>query len=198
MTCLSLKHTSRLLLAALCLGVAPAAFASWAFMPLEKVVEQNAVIVVGKIEKIEVGKPTEGRVMDTAYITVSKILKNSLKDNPLAIGGKLPLVMPGKAGLRSSKDILYKLGQEGVWILEKRDGTYWATFPSDFQPLEKEKEIVAFIEGPRETIPTFEAWVKGGKKIPRDRLFVGGSPWFDESTGTRRSPEAVYQMLYGK
>ncbi len=46
--------------------------------------------------------------------------------------------------------------------------------------------------------PTFEEWVKGGKKIPAGRVFIGGSPWFNERTGQRRTPEEVYQMLYGK
>ena len=46
--------------------------------------------------------------------------------------------------------------------------------------------------------PTFEEWLKGGKKIPVDRVFTGGSPWFDESTGQTRSPEVVYDILYGR
>jgi hypothetical protein len=46
-------------------------------------------------------------------------------------------------------------------------------------------------------VPTFEEWVKGGRKIPEGLAFAGGSPWFDERTGKNRTPEAVYQMLYG-
>ncbi len=45
--------------------------------------------------------------------------------------------------------------------------------------------------------PTFEEWVKGGKKIPAGRVFIGGSPWFNERTGQRRSAKEVYKMLYG-
>ena len=45
---------------------------------------------------------------------------------------------------------------------------------------------------------TFEEWVKAGKKIPAGRVFIGGSPWFNERTGQRRSAEEVYKMLYGK
>ena len=45
--------------------------------------------------------------------------------------------------------------------------------------------------------PTFEEWVKAGKKIPAGRVFIGGSPWFNERTGNRRSAEEVYKMLYG-
>ena len=43
--------------------------------------------------------------------------------------------------------------------------------------------------------PSFEEWLKGGKEIPVDRIFTGGSPWFDESTGQTRSPEEVYDIL---
>ena len=46
--------------------------------------------------------------------------------------------------------------------------------------------------------PTFDEWVKAGKKIPAGRVFIGGSPWFNERTGQRRSAEEVYKMLYGK
>ena len=47
-------------------------------------------------------------------------------------------------------------------------------------------------------VPTFEEWVKAGKKIPAGRIFIGGSPWFNERTGQRRSAEEVYKKLYGK
>ncbi|SVC17725.1 uncharacterized protein METZ01_LOCUS270579, partial [marine metagenome] len=52
--------------------------------------------------------------------------------------------------------------------------------------------------GKQTGVPTFEEWVKGGKKIPAGRIFTGGSPWFNESTGKRRTPEEVYKMLYGR
>ncbi|MBT6450223.1 MAG: hypothetical protein HOK62_05850 [Verrucomicrobiales bacterium] len=51
--------------------------------------------------------------------------------------------------------------------------------------------------GKQTGVPTFEEWLKGGMKIPSDRVFIGGSPWFDESKGERRSPREVYKMLYG-
>ena len=46
--------------------------------------------------------------------------------------------------------------------------------------------------------PTFEEWVKGGMKIPAGRAFLGGTPWFDERKGERRTPREVYGMLFGK
>ena len=46
-------------------------------------------------------------------------------------------------------------------------------------------------------VPSFEQWVRDGKKIPEGRVFTGGSPWFNESTGTNRTPAQVYAILYG-
>jgi hypothetical protein len=40
--------------------------------------------------------------------------------------------------------------------------------------------------------------VKGGMKIPAGRAFLGGTPWFDERKGERRTPREVYGMLFGK
>ena len=45
--------------------------------------------------------------------------------------------------------------------------------------------------------PAFEEWVKAGKKIPKDMIFPGGSPWFNESTRKNRSAKEVYKMLFG-
>ena len=51
--------------------------------------------------------------------------------------------------------------------------------------------------GKQTGVPSFDEWVKGGMKIPRGRVFIGGTPWFDESKGERRTPRAVYQILFG-
>ena len=45
--------------------------------------------------------------------------------------------------------------------------------------------------------PTYEEWVKEGKKIPVEMVFVGGTPWFDETTGENRTSNAVYDMIFG-
>ena len=50
----------------------------------------------------------------------------------------------------------------------------------------------------KDKTPSFEEWVKGGKKIPGGLIFTGGSPWFNESTGKNRSPEQVYRMIFNK
>ena len=47
-------------------------------------------------------------------------------------------------------------------------------------------------------IPSFQEWVKDGKKIPEGLIFTGGSPWFNERTGKNRSPEEVYKIIFRK
>jgi hypothetical protein len=47
-------------------------------------------------------------------------------------------------------------------------------------------------------IPSYEKWLKDGKRIPSGMVFTGGSPWFNESTGQRRQPQEVYKMIYGR
>ena len=47
-------------------------------------------------------------------------------------------------------------------------------------------------------VPTYEEWLSGGQEIPTNLVFMGGTPWFDESTGLRRQPREVYEMIYGK
>jgi hypothetical protein len=51
---------------------------------------------------------------------------------------------------------------------------------------------------PKNSPPTFEEWVANGKKLPEGMMFIGGSPWFNESTGQKRTPGEVYQIIYGK
>jgi hypothetical protein len=51
---------------------------------------------------------------------------------------------------------------------------------------------------PPETPLSFEQWVANGKKLPEGMMFIGGSPWFNESTGQKRTAQEVYQMVYGK
>ena len=125
----------------LCLVVA-----CWMDVPLDKIVQESPVVVVGKITKIDVGKSSE-RAVDTAHIQVERVLKNGFPAS-IKSDGEVLLVMPGKSRqAHSSIDITYSLGQRGVWILESKDNgkTFAATYPKDFQPLSKEKEIAEII-----------------------------------------------------
>ena len=55
-------------------------------------------------------------------------------------------------------------------------------------------------KGPKtkDSSPSFEQWMAEGKKLPEGMIFIGGSPWFNESTGQKRTAQEVYEMVYGK
>ena len=43
------------------------------------------------------------------------------------------------------------------------------------------------IASENKNMPTFEQWVANGQKLPEGMMFLGGSPWFNESTGQKRT-----------
>ena len=63
---------------------------------------------------------------------------------------------------------------------------------------EMEKQLNEMRELEKNKIPNFKDWVRQGKKIPEGLIFAGGSPWFNESTGKKRTPEEVYKMIFKK
>ena len=89
-------------------------------------------------------------------------------------------------------------GQRGVAILDdKHEGRYWLR-TDKFEPAERLGEVRELVsEAPRKDVPTFEQWVADEMPIPEDMVFTGGTPWFDETTGQRRNPREVYEMVHG-
>ena len=113
--------------------------ACWALTPLPDVIRGNPVVVTGEITAIDLAEPqADTYVYDTAYITVSEVLKNELAGQTVVVGSRLALSMPSTGNtMRMSTDIQYRNGQAGIWILEFRDGSYWATYPGDFQAIDR-------------------------------------------------------------
>lgn len=140
------------LVAAVALLLGPSvSIACWAAVPLEKLIADNPVIVVGKIEKVDVSPPAkDGKQAvtgDTAHIKVEQVLKNSLAETVITVGDTIPLAMPSQnAKLMVSTDLRYGVGTDGVWILEFKDDKYWATYPGDFRPRNKLGEIKALLQ----------------------------------------------------
>ena len=121
--------------------------AMWADVPLEKLVAENSVIIVGKSVEIKAAK-LPNKKFDIALIKVSAILKNTLKNKKqnIKVGDKISLGMPAAGGLMVSTAIRYKKGQEGVWILEYKDKKFWATYPKDYQALKQKDKITKIIQ----------------------------------------------------
>jgi len=118
--------------------------ASWADVPLDQVIEDSDIVVVGEITRL--GKPAQinKRQFAIGVITVQATLKGTaVKEVPLAWPDR------GADGIAMSTDLSYRKGQSGVWLLskDKAQDYYWATYPKDYQPLAKRKEIESLIQG---------------------------------------------------
>ncbi len=111
----------------------PQTKACWKFVPLETRIDGAKYVVTGKIDRIVDGIERNNRTYDVGAIKVSQVLKG-----PEALK-EVRLMWPSKANkVRMSTDILFNQGQQGVWILypdKKEKGVYWASYPSDYQPL---------------------------------------------------------------
>ncbi len=129
---------------------APNADACWLSVPLDKLVKRSPVIIIGTIDSIKIAVPPIKKyyfLYDTAYITVSDMLKNTLLDFKIVIGNKIPLSLPSESdNMSASTDIYYAKGTTGIWILEYRDNTFWATYPDDLQPKSEEQQVRDIIE----------------------------------------------------
>lgn len=100
----------------------------------------NPLIIHGKIIKIE--NRLSSPPFSISHIQVNRILKNEL-NRIIKAGDLIKLKMPTKKTV--SLDIIYQLNQEGIWILEEKEGIFLATYPKDFQPLVKQDEISVII-----------------------------------------------------
>jgi hypothetical protein len=133
----------KLVTVGIALGACAAASAIWVDIPLEQVIRKADIVVVGKIGKVAAGEgPVKnGRRHDLGTIEVREVVKGD------AAMKTVKLAWPSAGGLMTDVDLIYRAGQDGVWILKKdaKADAYWATYPKDFQPvgeLKKIKEIV--------------------------------------------------------
>jgi len=120
--------------------------AIWADIPLNELIAENPVVLVGTIEDVRVSQSSKGK-FDTAYIKVAEVLKNTLKKRKIKKEDRVPLSIPSAKGIAVSNSIRYQKGTQGVWILEYKDKTFWATYPKNRQPMKQKDEIVRIIRG---------------------------------------------------
>ena len=113
----------------------PVLATSWAAIPLEVLVDEADLIVIGKVAKIQDGGFTAfNRKYDVAVVEVAGVLK-SLSGKPTEVHVAQP------AGKQTRTDFYFQPGQQGIWLLAKdpERNVYWTNHPSQFQQ-EKEKE----------------------------------------------------------
>ena len=122
--------------------------ADFAAVPLDKLVKDAAVIVDGKVTKIEnAGFARGARQFDAAVVQVKAVLKGDAKLKEVRIA------QPAVGGLAVSTDIRFKEGQEGFWLLTKQADAkgkeadvYWALHPSQFQPLGERDKLAKAVK----------------------------------------------------
>ncbi len=154
--------------------------ADWAEVPLEVLVDEADLIVVGKVTKVQDGgfftlgpnKSDHIVKQDVAVVEISAILKAS------PAFGKPKVVHIGQKamGKLTSADIRFVPGQQGIWLLSKDPGqnkvvvmkgdmlvpdpernVYWAKHPSQFQKETEQQKLTALIEA--------RAKIQGGKSV---------------------------------
>ena len=132
------RKTFRLSIAAslvLMATLVPRCQASWAYVPQEIRIMQADLVVVGTISKPGKAIKRDGRTYNVGVIKPTTILKGKLK-----LKDDIRLAWPApRGGLRVSTDITFRVGQKGVWVLtaDKTLPVYWATYPTDYQPMAK-------------------------------------------------------------
>lgn len=121
------------------------AWAIWAPVALEVLVDESFVIVEGKVTKIEkAGFAIGNRNQDVATITVTSVLKSLPHLNKPK---QIRLLQPAEGGIAVSTDLRSSLGQAGIWLLVKhpeRDG-YLVKHPFQFQASDQKEKLVELI-----------------------------------------------------
>jgi hypothetical protein len=130
-------------------SVGKVAYSCWTAVPFEEIVKQNPLIVAGNVEKVVVVKPRGHESgYDTAFIKVRKVLKDDTKNPNIKTGAYVRLSMPSiNNKYRSSVDLLYQRGQDGIWLLsyDNERGAFRTGRPDQLQPLSQEQKIKEII-----------------------------------------------------
>jgi hypothetical protein len=109
------------------------AYASFASVPLQILLDEADLIVVGEITEVaDAGFEIDDRPHEVAILQVTGVLKNITRKQNVE---QLRIAQPGAGGIAVSTGIRFRPGQQGIWILdgdEERD-VFWAKHPVQFQ-----------------------------------------------------------------
>ncbi len=150
--------------------------ASWAYVPQEIRMAEADLVVAGTVEKLGEDVEKNGTVYETGIIKPSEILRG--KPN-----GVIRLAWPKRnpGGLRLSTDLpAPKVGESSIWVMQADEKlpVYWATYPTDRQPMDKLDEMKKKMETLKKT-----KWSE-----PKDGLYVAV---FIEQRDMRKSKTLV-------
>ena len=110
----------------------PHCLASWGHVPQEIRIMRSDLVVIATIT--ELGKTIEhnGRRYNVGVLKLTTTLHGKPKKK-----GEIHLAWPER--FESPTDLVYRVGQKGIWVLKSDENLpiYWATYPTDYQPMEK-------------------------------------------------------------
>lgn len=113
------------------------AIGCWRDVPLPELIRKRPVIVVGRIAYVArapAGPTEQDERDDVAFLAVSEVVK--AEGVTIAVNAMLPIQMPAASNrVRTSTDIRFKEGDDGVWLLTRSNGCWLATYPKDHLPL---------------------------------------------------------------
>lgn len=125
-------------------------FAKWALIPLDELVADSDLIVIGTLHSAT--EDSEG--LGKGYIVVDYVLtKNAhtLDGVPLKQGDNLKITWADNwacaAGMHLARE-----NKEGIYLLEiRKDGTVTAGYPGRFRPIDGLREIENLIKRPKQS-----------------------------------------------
>lgn len=119
------------------------------FVPVEQRLETCPVVVAGKIEKVQVNDQPDRNTLrwnDTAFLKVAAVLKNDMKLPAVQEGATLKLAMSSiKNKRRMSNDLMFKEGDQGVWLLSYADESFSVGYPGDLLPLKEQQKVAEML-----------------------------------------------------
>ncbi len=109
---------------------------SWAKMSIEELLRSSDLIIIGKLISL---RPYPSSLFEIGTIEVKEVIVGSK-----ALKEALLIIPARDSKIRLSTDIMYTVGQEGLWFLRLKAGSkqelndifYLADHPQRFQPAE--------------------------------------------------------------
>jgi len=133
------------------------AYASFAAVPLEILIDSADLVVEGKVIKIEeAGFMLGARRYEVAIVEVATTMKNITGKAKLT---QVRIAQPAAGGIAFSTDIRFRPGQQGIWILNKdpQQNAFWAKHPFQFQQAKQKAKLTKLIAS--------RAKLTGGKPV---------------------------------
>jgi hypothetical protein len=173
----------------------------WAEIDPIAYARQCPIIVRGTISRIEPGQPMGNeRIFDIAIVTIDKVFKNTLGDEPtVKDGGFVRVLMVSKRNAkRVSTDLSYPVGTAAIWLIDIRPDAqlHIDLRPEQRQPLAKEGNFLRHGAFKAEVEKVLR--IKGAKPRPaptKAELLASRKEQERQAKERARAAEAAHQRV---